>query len=70
MVVVLVICLNHGYNCVRPHESGDVVHVSVRVIPCNPAVHPQNLIDSQAITKGLFDLFAAHSGIPLLHLAQ
>src|ERR1700758_187388 len=70
MILVLLIRLRNRNDYIFRHEARNVVHVTVRIISCNPAIHPQDLLDSQEIMEDTLQISAAKTWIALLHFTQ
>ena len=70
MVGVAAIGFEGGDHGARRDEASDVVHVAVRVVAGDAALQPDDLFHAEIVGEDLFEMFAGHARIALLHVTQ
>ena len=59
MILVGGIWLRDGDDGNGTNETSDVVHVAVRVIPGDAAIHPQHLVNAEIVVEDALQILAA-----------
>jgi len=70
MVVVGRICLSRGDNCIVSDETGDIVDMTMGVVPGAASIEPDDLVDTEIVVESLLQLLTSHSRISLLDTAE
>ena len=63
MIWVALMRLDHGHDGITGDKAGDIVHMSVRVVPLDAISQPEDLPDAEVVAQSLLDLLTGHSGI-------
>src|SRR5208282_1524084 len=64
------VLLHNRHHRRRVHESRQVVHMPVRIVPRNPIPQPQHIRHSQILPKNRLIIFPRKSRVSFLRLAQ
>ena len=63
VVRVVRIFFNDGDHRIVSNETGDIIHVAVRVVAINSIAQPEDLFDAKLLLELVFDLCAVELGV-------
>ena len=65
MIRVAMMGFDHGHDGVTRDKAGDIVDMSIRVIPLDAVSQPEDLPDAEVVAESLLDLFTGHCWIAI-----